>query len=701
MRPVSIRKNLKNAANKGVAMISVMITLTVCLLIATIVLQITYTSLLSRKVNTQASNNFYSAESAIDDVQTVLQSLAVYSASQMSSGDEFVDTVVSALLTASGATSIADTSLISQYLYNNLDDDLKIIFGKEITDASGNKVYVYDPLKFSVSAVTKHEAGVTSDKGRLTFSVLLAYEDEKGYFTQISTDLIINDVVTRKSASSYALGSYSMFTGGGVEFYGNDASSNQRGVFIQEGNCYVGTMGDEAPKAMGIDQSIVYLTGATIINGDVYIKNNGALSFTAGSDGTNRTEITIRGTVYIDSSSALIISEDVDFLCEDIVIVDGSNKYSVFTDNKPYISYSNAESYNKLFPCTGATIEAVKANTTICDDFYSKATGGCVLISSDDYAYVAETDGTDWYLNKGGTKVKSSALINRSDVCVPQAKATIWTYDGQQVSMDAEMVNFVNVQLLQFHGTIAPNTGIHAHASQIIGHDATTTVSKSSIDLDFGGAEIKGVSKISGATTTTQLMNSGLMKSQATGNTLGLTLASMGLGSITLGDNTLDAVTFKIGKIQDCGENLDNDNSSVLLVCVWEDYTIQQNGGTVVGIVMSADKCTYKILGKYATSSCSVLNAKDEGTNTAKTQMDKLFKELQFVSFSRTSNNYTQYNANGVNFYDNYELTLLDSLFVGGMTSFTSDGGVEDAGDAYVDTNSMYDFITVENWQAN
>lgn len=707
MRLDNFKKNLRLASNRGVAMISVMITLTVCLLVATIVLQITYTSLLSRKVNTQASNNFYSAESAIDDVQTVLQSIAVYSTKQMNSGDEFVDTVVDSLLTASGATAISDTNTISQYLYSNLDDDLKKVFGTKTVDASGNTIYTYDPSKFKVSAVTVHDAGVNSDKGKLTFSVELAYEDENGYYTEISTDLIINDVVTRKSASSYALGSYSMFTGGGIKIHcDSDFSDGQYAALVQEGNCYVGTMGAEAPTAMKVYNTVAYITGAAIINGDVYITDYGVLNFTAGSDGTSRTEITIRGTVYIDATSALVISEDVDFLCEDIVIIDGATEYSYFENSTPAVYTSGTNNYKSLFPYQHSNIDdmADTGNTAIkgllADDFRYNKTGGCVLISSDDNAYVAKKATDGWNILDGGTARTCDALINRSAVCVPQAKATLWTYDGQQATVDPEMMSFVNCQLLYFQNKTTANTWIHAQYPQVIGHSSTSTVSKTSLDVDFGGAEVKGVSDFDFGSTTSDLISGGYLQNSGGGSSK-LTFQQMGISDIKLGENTLSEIYFKVRNASECAENIADSANAVLIAAIWDSYTIQMNGGSVVGILISADCCEYKVQNNNLVTAYSVLNAKDEGDNTAKTQMDNLFSELQYVSFARDVSNSTQWTAAGVNCHDYYQLTLLDSLFVGGMKSFTSDGSGEQETDAYIDTNSMYDFITVENWQAN
>ena len=52
--------------NRGIALVSVMVLLTVCMLLATVIIEITYSSMISRRVNTRSDNNFYSAESAVD-----------------------------------------------------------------------------------------------------------------------------------------------------------------------------------------------------------------------------------------------------------------------------------------------------------------------------------------------------------------------------------------------------------------------------------------------------------------------------------------------------------------------------------------------------------------------------------------------------------------------------------------------------------
>ena len=71
----------------------------------------------------------------------------------------------------------------------------------------------------------------TKERGAITLTIELNYEDENGYMTNIATDLVMNNVVNRPPASQYSLASYSMFTGGGVQFRSNDDSYSRNSVF--------------------------------------------------------------------------------------------------------------------------------------------------------------------------------------------------------------------------------------------------------------------------------------------------------------------------------------------------------------------------------------------------------------------------------------------------------------------------------------
>lgn len=706
-----INRRKLSSDNRGIAMVSVMIVATVCLLVATIVLEMTYTSLLSRKVYTKANDNLYSAEAAVDDMESVLQSIAVYSVkqNQLNTSESFIDIAEQSLLSASGASNLDDHDSLADYIYSQLDDEYKKSFGT-VSGEAGSEVYSRDDDKFTVTAVKRSTASAGDSSGSLAITVSFEYEDDKGFVSKVSTDLVLNDITKRKTASDYSIGSYSMFTGGGVTFSGNDSSGNRIPTYVQEGNAYIGTMADNAPTAVELSGVAVYMTGATIVNGDVYLKNTSVLNFTAGADDSGgRTEVTIKGTVYIDSTSVLVISDEIDFMCKDIVIVNGASEKSVFdAGTGAYTQYDDTISYKKCFPYDVSDPDNIQSGTdnsiTInTNTGYStdgqKKTSGCVMISSGNNAYIAKWNGTSWKLLNNGSEQNTSAIINHNPLCLPTAKTTIWTYDNKEVVVDSELAKFVNVQLLYFQRYTVSNTSFHAQYAQVIGHDATTSLTKISVPLDLGGAQITRMTSLA-EDTTSELFAAGKLSNPS--NSSNLMLSSFGLSDITLNGRTISNVFFKVGNVQDCAENIPNDSSSVLLSCTWGAYTIQ-NSGTNIGILISADRCNYKALGKYVTRSCSILNAKGDANATARVQIDDLFNGLQYVTFTREPSNSTQYGvtaSNGFyyNYVENYQLTMLDNLFVGGMLSFTSDGGGSSGGSITMDSNSAYDFISVENW---
>jgi cell division GTPase FtsZ len=117
-------------------------------MIATVVLQLTYRSLLSRGVNKKSDDNFYSSESALDDIETVLQNIAVNSINSVqsdSSGNTtFINAAQAALVNVTGASDVSslDNTQISEYIFNQLDSDTKAILGSAV-EAGGTTTYVY------------------------------------------------------------------------------------------------------------------------------------------------------------------------------------------------------------------------------------------------------------------------------------------------------------------------------------------------------------------------------------------------------------------------------------------------------------------------------------------------------------------------------------------------------------------------------
>lgn len=703
--------------NGGVALISVMVVAMVCMLVATVVLQLTYTALLSRKVNKASNSNFYSAESAVDSMETVLQSIAVYSTERLKldTSKEFIDVAADVLYTSAGTSASADpaaaNAAISEYIFRNIDESYQKILCKK--DSDGVPImtegrYTYDGSKFWVSAIQKKEGDGSTTKGTLTVTINMNYENEKGYLTNISTDLVMNDVTHRTPASAYSLGSYSMFTGGGATFKGNDVGNTNGGhyylnVFVQEGNAYIGAMRDEAPKALDIYQTGVIFDGnRVIINGDVYLRDHASLIFagssvTDASGNTKKTEVDVRGTIYIDSSSVLVVGDGVDLMTKDIKLDNGSEQWSVFEAGKDsYIKCPDGVTTTfptKIYPYM-ETLEQMKAGLPTSHVFdehgaSSNTLGGCILFSTGGNCSVVEYNGGKWY--KKGTTAVVDATINHESTFIPQALATFWAYDGTKQSVDAELIKFVNCPVLYWQKNFGDGAAFNMRQPVYLG-SGTPAITKGTLryEADTPDYTFGKTSFISG-------INSDYIYDNWT---------SLGGGSYTAAtsfnflDTDMNRCNFILGNVS---EVVHANKTEVLWANQWQDANVQVPSDSYVGTVISASKGVYSIQGSGASVGYSVLLGNAEGSGDG---LDKLVNQYKYVGFIQTS--ILNKSGNGSRYvltteWNNfYSLGLLDSLYVGGLESFkNSDDSDDVGGDVTINVTNMYDFISQENWQSN
>lgn len=705
----SIKKNLRTLNNKGVAMVSVMIVATVCLLIATIVLEITYTSLLSRRVYTASNNTMYSAETAVDDMETVLQSIAVYSIKQNQSNpnESFVDIVESSLLAAAGTSSLTDTASIANYMYNNLDPYYKKMFSVDGTWDEATKTGVLDDTKFNVVVVKKQDGIATAGKGSLAIQVQFSYEDEKGFISDIKTDLVINDVTMRKSASNFALGSYSMFSGGGMKVVnpegGNAINNNHKFYYKQEGNAYIGTMADDAPLALEVDiGTVIDFNGEFVeVNGDITLAEHSAVWFSG--DGA---QINVKGTIYIDKTAALVINEGVDLLCQDIVIVDGSSQWSIFSPGtSSYGNYNTGRVYTGFFPYNATQESKIKDNFNGVgyeDDFKNNRTGGCVILKkSDSQGYVLEYDSTSKKFKTLGTAVTlGDTKISYDKYYMAEAKTTAWTYDNQEIITDPEFDRVINVPLAYFQCKAGESALDYSNGYYIDPPGITRSIIRNTYP-GLAGASPTGISSVNGLTASEIKASGGFKQFSNRESSTGYVLSA----PFSLNGVSYNAVYFKVG-MDGPGDVLHGQNSDIIMGCSWDKVRVQLAGGQFVGCVISGAYCQYEFnqADRY-TCGYSILNAKDDMSDADALKIDQVMEELQYITFMRKDNPANQfsslsclYNTEQERYDYAYQYLSMDSLIVGGMKAFISDAGGSTAGSVTISDNSMYDFISVENW---
>lgn len=740
------RKKLKD--NNGVALISVMIIMTVVMLMATLIVEMSYNALLSRKVNTRSTKNFYAAQSAIDDMSTVLQSIAVYSAKELddSNSDSFLDMAEETLKNTTGISSSFggkfskdDSDKLSKFFFYNLTPEVKKVLGTD----NGTGEYVWDPNKLRVTAAKKVTSKGTKDAGYISLSVEINYENQNGYFTNISTDLVMNNVVYRPPASAYSLSSYSMFTGGGADFTNNDGGSNfspqanaasrDYGALFQEGNAYIGIQSNSS-NALNIHcTGVVFDGNRVIINGDINLYNYGTLVFTGGSSSSGeKTKIDIRGTVYIDSTSTLVLGDGIDLLINDIKI--GSEKgsgpsgtwktsaTSIFdasatdkANNIAYLSTGTKTSTNSIWPYQQTNINLksftdLKSKTynsartsRMADSLYDGSWGGSIVHTNGkdaselvDCKYDSTTKKYSW-CNLNGTPVTGS-VINRDKTLGPIAKATFWDYEGNTHTADSELANFVNLDVLYYQGT-RQNT---VHMSHVRDLGSGTVLRNQTVPVNYNNKQsdykFTDISIVQGIKSSDIKDISIAVPSNGDESKKG----KYPLTNFKFKDVTISSARLRFGISHE--DTLHQSTDSISWANYWDDFIYHVTAGTVIGTIISGNKLEYWNMGNAVSINYALKSITDE-TNGQKI-LEDLCNEMKYIC----AMNYDEIKpeGNGASYKSPtdtnklYGLGMLDSLYKGGVESFAkTTGSTGPGGPVEFKVTNMYDFITVENWRTN
>lgn len=329
--------------NRGIALVSVLIIITLCFLLSGAIMQVSYMALLSRNVSTASANNFYDAEAVVDDMKIELQAVAA-AALQVSGSQNtaaYVDKVYTML-----TTRRADSTITSAEINDILADNLAY-YSSDIPGA----VVSIDPTRGGI----EKSADNTSV---LIKGVIVEYTDPNtGYYSQITTDIRVN-APYYASSESHAVGTYSMFAGSGAELVARGENPNEWGNLTQEGNVYIGYMSGtydaDQKKAKALD--VHYCMNFTcsgdniVINGDVYVEDRSNLIFTGNN-------VEVRGTIYLNDNSHLIVADTTNLVVGDIVVdgksvVEGVYQLAAgkeFSSGLPYAYYtaSNSEYINQ------------------------------------------------------------------------------------------------------------------------------------------------------------------------------------------------------------------------------------------------------------------------------------------------------------------------------------------------------------------
>ncbi len=295
---MNIKKIRKD--NRGIALISVMIAIMLCFLLSATIMRVSFLALLSRNIDTASADTFYTAETVVDDIRVNLQKAAAIAIAVSGTEDagSFVNTVYNTLTQYdAGDVTLSEVQRAEAFIKQNVTSDAEVSItggitkGSDFVLISGVEILYTDPINGNVSKIT--------------------------------TDLRIKAPYFA-SKETHPLGSYSFFAGGGANISnGGGTNPNEWGNFEQAGNVYIGYISyDETGKIATACKVYGYMNTTfsgdnIVINGDVYISDYSTLSFLGKV-------AEIRGTIYIDNNSHLVLGEDTYVLAQDIV-VDGKS----------------------------------------------------------------------------------------------------------------------------------------------------------------------------------------------------------------------------------------------------------------------------------------------------------------------------------------------------------------------------------------
>ncbi|MBO4788299.1 MAG: hypothetical protein J5531_05295 [Lachnospiraceae bacterium] len=463
--------------NRGIALISVMVGVMLCLLLSATIMRVSYLSFLQKSIGEKTTTTFYENEMFVDDLKLGIQKVVAQAAVGVSttSSDATQDFIL-AMKTGLGTGSVTTLNARLQSFLKEDDTiyDVKVSVEGEVI--GGIKKYVVE------------------ENGDLIIkNVLITYKTKpSGYLSKVNTDIRIRSPFYNVEAISSS-GGYSMFAGGGFTI--NPNSTVKPNILHMSGDIYIGYDKSDSRKnevntkkgtqnytlltnAMATEWKkyvcIEWEAGSNVtINGDVYISGYSKLLIMSGN-------VDVRGKIYVSNTSQVIISTSAKLTCQDIIlgcsenytggdsIADGYDSTSVGA--KDYTTLPKAcESptkadwwydtganriYDGLYIWNGSKAERIYKVTTEREEVKAKVTkydsSGAVVYAGDGSRAKEEVDYKVQRVKS--LKVTSSSRNNTTLDCLvvdvmnfPDRMITK-KIDGVNYDFDVEFVKLVDVE---------------------------------------------------------------------------------------------------------------------------------------------------------------------------------------------------------------------------------------------------------------
>lgn len=284
--------NTKDKDNRGSTLVLIVICATFIMLLATVILSLTVTNRQMKTVDYKAKNNFYLAETAVDEIKAGLEEYVAKAleVSYLKVMEQFIDN-----------TELERRDIMKEEFLDYLEDSL----------CSSEGYYSIDLLKNLLSdssgfVIGSGENRFLRDDNSITLkNIRVAYEDDDGYLTTLSTDIVIHthEATFSSSFRTPAFAGYSII----------------------------------ADKRIKLDTT--GLANGARVNGSIYAGNNGISIYNSRLDINNGSYIVTRGDIEVDNNSILNINDKPSIWVKNISLKsDTTEPFEISIDGKCYVA---------------------------------------------------------------------------------------------------------------------------------------------------------------------------------------------------------------------------------------------------------------------------------------------------------------------------------------------------------------------------
>lgn len=342
MNSLSYSKNIRKNS-KGSAIITVVVSMLFVMALGAALLFAAFTAYTIRITERNSDQNFYSASAAMDDIRAGLQTQVTNAISVAYTG---------VLTSYTSASTNPQNDFTSRFLaelakkqFNSVEGETVTLFLSQVTE--GNTVISgYDPEalitfireKYQLNAKVSGGTAVqnSTDSGAVSSvtlkAVSLKYIDEKGYESNITTDITIAmpDFFAGSSVTT-SINNYALVANNGL----NHSSGGDVSV---EGSVFVGS---EGVSLSGGNNTLTMKSGDVICTGPILLGASTGLTFDAPKNELWAAEIRLGASASANLAGIIYVSNDL--------TLDGSgasvtlrNSYFGFGSNEKEPSKSSA-----------------------------------------------------------------------------------------------------------------------------------------------------------------------------------------------------------------------------------------------------------------------------------------------------------------------------------------------------------------------